>query len=320
MATVIREKTGLAHGDWLCEDVRPLLPPRLTEELCGRPSWQGRVEELRLRAERHSYVTTERGNFLLRTVLGRAELEELVTRLCGGSLYAYRESIAAGYLTLHGGIRVGLCGRASVDGERIVGVYDICGLNLRFPHNTPRIGEPVCRLLSELDAGQGVLIYGPPGEGKTTLLRSVSRRMASGERPLRVVVIDTRGELGASLDDPRLSLDLLTGYPRALGLEIATRTMNAQLIVCDEIGERREVDAMLSVQNCGVPFVASAHARTLAGLLRRDGIERLHRAHVFGAYVGIERPMGGGEFHYTVTDWESADELLRNRGLGASCM
>ena len=102
-------------------------------------------------------------------------------------------------------------------------------------------------------------------------------------------------------------MDLLTGYPRGLGIEIATRTMNAQLIVCDEIGQTEEVEAMLASQNCGVPFVASAHADSVVGLLRRTGIRQLHEARVFRFYVGIRRKPEGGEFLYTITEWEEAE-------------
>ena len=111
-------------------------------------------------------------------------------------------------------------------------------------------------------------------------------------------------------------MDVLTGYPRPRGIEIATRTMNAQLIVCDELGDAAEAEAIVAAQNCGVPFVASAHGDSVAGLLRRTGILRLHRAGVFGAYVGIRRPPWGGEFSYTVTEWEEANGVLQSSGSG----
>ncbi len=286
-----------------------LLPEVLQQEL-GKRRERGAVEEIRLRRDRCVCLTTSEGTVCLQTVLDGQAMDQLVHTLCDGSLYAHRDTIAAGYISLPDGVRVGICGRAAVENGQILGVYDIAALNIRIPGRFRRVGAPVCQMLRRMQGLCGVLIYAPPGEGKTTLLRGVAAEMAGGEMPWRVAVIDTRGELSFSLEDSRLSIDLLTGYPRETGIEIATRTMNAQLIVCDEIGSGKEAESILAAQNCGVPFVASAHADSLQGLLRRSGIRLLHQAHVFGAYVGIHRKVGGGDFTYTVTDWEGADDLL----------
>ncbi len=314
MATIISSANSVRTGARLPSVLFRLLPSRLCEEIEAGRWGCGRIEEIRLRAERCAFLTTERGSIRLSTVTTRREIDDIVLGLCDGSLYAHRESIARGYLTLPDGIRVGLCGRASVEGESVLGVYDISALNFRLPSHLRGLGAPVVRLLRTMARGEGVLIYAPPGEGKTTLLRSVAEQMASGGEPWRVAVIDTRGELGAFLQAKELSIDLLSGYPRPLGIEIATRTMNAELILCDEIGEQGEAEAILSAQNCGVPFIASAHAEDVRGLLRRTGLRRLHEARVFGAYVGIRRRRGVTDFLYTVTDWESADDDLQNRG------
>lgn len=303
MATVIKTARASTSAELFPRSLAEQLPYRLTDEI--RRVARSPIEEIRLRAERCATLTVAGENLRLQTVLRGDELAELVTRFCGGSLYAHRDAIAQGFLSLPEGIRVGVCGRAAVENGRVVGIYDVTGLNIRLPCRVHRYGAEICRLLQV--SGESVLIYAPPGEGKTTLLRGVAARMASGDRPRRVVVIDTRGELGFALEDPQLCLDVLLGYPRGLGIEIAARTMNAQLILCDEIGDPAEAEAILGAQNCGVPFVATAHGDHVAGLLRRTGIRRLHEARAFAYYVGIRRPFMGGEFEYTVTRWEEAD-------------
>ena len=94
-------------------------------------------------------------------------------------------------------------------------------------------------------------------------------------------------------------IDVLEDYPKAQGIEIATRTLSPQALICDEIGDYEEADAILSVQSSGVPLIASAHGSDLSSLLARPAIRLLDRAGVFGAYIGIERR--GGAYHYSVT-------------------
>ena len=284
------------------------MPPCIRFELDGLSRRGLPLEEIRLRADRVASVTSCGENLMLTSVVGGAELNAIFERICDGSLYAHADTIKQGYVTVGGGVRVGVTGRASVSRGEILGVYDVSALCFRLPRRVSGIGEPVCRLLREMERGRGVLVYSPPGEGKTTLLRAVASSMAGGEAPWRVVVVDTRGELGYALEDPSLCLEVMTGYPKALGMEIAARTMNAQLIVCDEIGGAEEAESVLAVQNCGVPILASAHGDSVSGILRRTGMDKLHRAGAFGAYVGIRRMGAVGDYGYKVELYREGDK------------
>lgn len=308
MATVIQNEMGAAVWKSLPKRVWLAFPKGLQDELASVSFRSCAIEELRLRRDLPASLSTAAGNRMLSYRLNESEIDLLVRSLCDGSLYAYRETIIKGYVALPRGIRVGIGGRAVCEGDRVIGVFDVSSLNFRFPGRIFCSGETVCRLLSSRHDGRGVLIFAPPGVGKTTLLRAVAVQMASGESPWRVAIVDTREELGFALAGRRACVDVLRGYPRALGIEIATRTLNAQLIVCDEIGDDREAETIVSAAGGGVPFLATAHADTVGALLARPSIARLHRARVFGYYVGIRRA-ALGEFSYEILDWEDANEL-----------
>jgi stage III sporulation protein AA len=232
--------------------------------------------------------------------------------MCGGSLYAYSQTIHEGYITLPDGIRVGVAGRAVCEEGRIIGVCEITGLCIRLPHIHRAVGGEICRLLRALNQGtsapQGILIYAPPGEGKTTLLRGVAVGLAGGDgqAPLRTVAVDTRGELGFETEGRGLCLDILRGYPRSRGVEIATRTLSAQVILCDEIGDTEEALSLISAHHGGVPLIATCHGGSVTEILRKTGLRLLHEARLFGAYVGIRRD-GRGDFTYRVTPWSRAE-------------
>ncbi len=282
------------------------LPERVRRDIEEQAGKLVRVEELRLHTGRRATLTSAGRNIPTSVVLTRHEIDRMLTRLCEGSVYAYRDTIAEGYVSMRGGVRVGVCGRAAISGGKIVGVYDIDTLAIRIPHKSPPLGHEVVKLIEKMNYTRGVLIYSPPGVGKTTLLRSVSVLLSSGNDARRVSVVDTRGELAFSLDAPLLCLDLLSGYPKHVGISLAARTLGSQVIICDEIGNRAEADAIREAHNCGIPLIASSHGASVHELLGRTGIAELHRSGAFGAYVGIKRA-GDFGFEYDICMREDAE-------------
>lgn len=283
------------------------LPPYLSDavERCGAPA----VEELRLHGNRYASVTCRQRSYMTRVSLSPTEMSEILKRMCKGSLYAYNQSICQGYLTLQGGIRVGVCGKAALENGQVIGVGEISGLVIRIPHRLSVSAKILTEELRKQAFLKGLLIYSPPGVGKTTLLRAMALEVSSPPLSLRTVVVDSREEFCQTLEGEALNLDVLVGYPRRLGIEIAVRSMGAQLILCDEIGNAADAEAILSAASCGVPLIASAHAASLSELLQRPALSGLHRARVFGAYIGITRAEPGA-FQYQISDWNAAERRL----------
>ena len=321
MATVIfqkAERQTLGRADALLRRLQELLPPAIVREaekyLCGHASARGRLEEIRLRTERRVYFTVgkdgRKQNIMLDVRISHGELTKIFDRMCDGSLYAYSESIIKGYISVGCGIRVGVCGRASVESGRIVGVYSVSSLNLRMPCHCAPIDERLGTAVAEcVRRTEGVLIYSPPAQGKTTLLRSLCTRLTSGARPMRVALVDTREEFGFLANEHELSVDVLTGYPKAEAIAIATAFMNPEVIICDEIGSPDEAKSIAAAQNCGVPLIATAHGEDICSLMRRPSMLELHKIRAFGLYMGIRISRAGG-FDSVFHTGEEVDALL----------
>ena len=305
----MRQRNNAPYSPWRVPDV---LERWLDGELLrSLRCIGGRWEEIHLRAGRACSVSIGGENRCVDARLDEGDLKQILLKMCGGSLYAYRDSIAKGYLSPGEGVRVGVCGRAALedDGQRVLGLQSVDTLCIRFPYHPSGVGEGIVAFLQDVFP-LGTLFYAPPGVGKTTLLRAIALHFSSGEHPLRVAVVDTRCEL----EDERLErgrcLSVLSGYPKGLGIEIATRTLNAQLIVCDEIGNEQEAQAIVGAANCGVPVIASAHAATLSQLLHRPMIRHLHREAVFGGYVGLRRGGRQEDFDYESIRREEVETSL----------
>lgn len=284
--------------------LRGCLPPHYCDAILR--AGVSPIEEIRLHSGRTLTLTSRKKNIKCGITVSEREIQDIFARMCGGSLYAFEQTIREGFIPLEGGIRVGVCGSAACDANKIIGVHNITGLMIRIPHALSVETDSLLQSFFEDRAQRGLLIYAPPGVGKTTLLRAIAANASSSRFGRHTVIVDTRGELNVELNDPSLNLDVMSGYPRDLGIEIAVRTLGAQLIVCDEIGSLADARATLGAANCGVPLIASAHAATLDELLDRPAMGLLHRAHVFGKYVGLLRRSVGG-FEYKMTDWRDID-------------
>ncbi len=274
-----------------------------------------RLSEVRLRQGHHAALVLDGENQLLPLICGAAEIKETLDRLCNGSLYLHRESMRQGYLSAFG-CRVGLGGRAVIEHGMVEGISDVTSLCIRLPHTPPSSVAAARAVLAHMEIGGGLLIYSPPGGGKTTMLRELARALSCGSRARRVALVDSRGELYGPDFSSTCQIDVLRYYPLAQGIEIASRTLSPQVLVCDEVGNMQEAEALLAVRGCGLPLFVSAHAGSLQELLSRPPIRMLEQGGAFATYLGIQRL--AGRFIYTL---QGADGrlLFDGQGVAACC-
>ena len=259
------------------------LPERIGLPLLrARGAFEGKATEIVLRAEsplciycsKQLFFLTENGcltdtaeakNLI---VSSNKEIEQIVLRLCDYSVYAYQYEINSGYITIGGGVRVGICGKAVMNEGKLINVRDIGTLSFRIARDIHHCADT---LLKKIDPLYGVLLCGVPGSGKTTMIRDMARQLSYH---YRVSVLDERGELSAySRGKMGFSLglsDVYAGYPKGLAANVAIRSMSPEIIVCDELGDKNDADMLLYSMRCGVSFIATVHAGSMDDLRRRE--------------------------------------------------
>lgn len=238
--------------------------------------------------------------------LSESELRKTVLLLSDSSFYAVEEELRRGYITLPGGHRAGLCGRAVLAAGAVKTLKDISAVNIRIARPIIGLAAP---LLPRLIDGNGrlrhTLIVSEPRGGKTTLLRDLTRVVSDGEgvRPLRVGVIDERSELAAMRGGiPQLPIgirsDVMDGCPKAEGINMLLRSMGPEALVCDEIGRPEDAAAIMEAVNGGVKMLCSAHGASAEEIMSRPVLSQLIKQRAFERIVLLSRREGPGTLEW----------------------
>lgn len=270
------------------------------------------VTEIRLRVDRPIIVHTYEGIFYLdrygnyteekecASIISKTALQEIFQHVCQYSPYAYEDEIKQGFLTVSGGVRIGMTGQVVMGKEGIKTIKHLNGFNIRIPHEVIGAADFILPVLYEKGQLCSTLILSAPGCGKTTLLRDLIRQVSDGNawsEGANISLVDERSEIagcfqGIPQNDVGSRTDVLDACPKAIGMMLSLRAMAPQVIAVDEIGGSDDLEAIRLAASCGSKVLATIHGTDLDDVRRKEGIHQLLEDRLFARFVVLGKQPG----------------------------
>ena len=227
-------------------------------------------------------------------------IQNILNKASNHSIYAINDEIKNGYISVKGGIRIGLTGDVVSENDKILTIKNISSLNIRIPHQVNGCAYKVSKLLfDEVGNVLNALILGSPGTGKTTILRDLCVQINNYRKDINILLLDERLEISASFDGiPELnvgkSTDVTCGGQKDINIINGLRSMSPDIIVLDEIGTIRDIRALEYAVNTGVGIIASVHCKNIYELQKKTELASLINQKSFKRYIELSNSNGKG--------------------------
>lgn len=248
-----------------------------------------KIEEIRMRINKPLAIKSKGIYGFSKVIVDASIINKTMELLSGYARYSIEDELKEGFITIEGGNRVGICGRAVVENGKTKTIVNINGLNIRIAHEVKGCADEAVKYMLTNTSVYHTMIISPPGCGKTTLLRDMVRILSDTYKK-NIGVVDERGEIagcyrGVPQNDIGMRTDVLDNCPKAQGMLMMIRSMSPQVIAVDEIGGDDDIYAVENVINSGAFLICTAHGQNINDIKMRPALESLINKKIFKRFI-----------------------------------
>ena len=238
-------------------------------------------------------------------IVTKEDVEQTFQIICKYSIHSFMDDIKKGFITLRGGHRVGIVGKAIVENGKVENIKHISSLNIRISKEVRNCSDKIMnQIIKNKTTINNTIIISPPQCGKTTLLRDIVRNLSNGNEKfgfngVKVALIDERNEIaGSYLGIPQMDVgirtDIIETCPKDVGIMMVLRSMSPNVIVTDEIGNEKDIKALYTALNGGVGLITSVHGNSIEDIRNRKELKDLLDEELFKKVIILSAKRGPG--------------------------
>ncbi|MFP3155421.1 stage III sporulation protein AA [Lachnospiraceae bacterium ZAX-1] len=317
------------------EEILKIFPAYLRSFCIACFKQKERPEELRIRIEqpllvfngRQELFWNEQGQYLQKAQEGayrikKSDIDAILVLMSQYSFYAFEEEIKRGFLTIQGGHRVGIAGKATCENGIVKTIRQISFLNIRIAGEKKGCASLLIPYIRNGQSIYNTLLISPPGIGKTTMLRDCIRILSNGEAigekqylqqtdqfcgeketlsgysGKKIGIVDERSELAACFlgvpqNDLGLRTDVMDCCPKSEGMLMLLRSMSPEIIGVDELGGQADYEAVEQALHCGCHILGTIHGENMAELKEKPHLKKWVEQGFFERYIFLKRNKNG---------------------------